>query len=197
MPTAAAVALRDLVLWGDLHTPSAEDSALYSIGLMIAGNRHGRELGIVINAAQVAAGLRDAQRLGRDEPGRGATAREFGRADGHAAPTRSIVWGKWWGTFRSVPRLLILPSVLTYALSLHTGHVWGVALIAALILAYGAAITSLGLALATWMPRMSRAWGRRSGSHMIICIGLDPLGLCHLRRRPGRRRRRGRGGQPR
>ena len=24
-------------------------------------------------------------------------------------PTRSIVWGKWWGTFRPVPRLLILP----------------------------------------------------------------------------------------
>ena len=38
---------------------------------------------------------------------------------------------------RSVPRLLILPSLLTFALSTSTGHLWGVALMAALILASG------------------------------------------------------------
>src|SRR5947209_5315356 len=90
-------------------------------------------------------------------------------------PTRSIVWGKWWGTFRSVPRLLILPSLLTFALSLYTGHLWGVALMAALILAYGAAITSLGLALATWMPRVGRAVGTTVGLYTMMCIGWIPL----------------------
>jgi hypothetical protein len=38
-------------------------------------------------------------------------------------PTRSIVWGKWWGTFRSVPALAVLPGLIagSYAL-FHHGH---------------------------------------------------------------------------
>jgi hypothetical protein len=46
---------------------------------------------------------------------------------------------------------------------------------AALILAYGAAITSLGLALATWMPRMGRAVGTTVGLYTMMCIGWIPL----------------------
>ena len=37
-------------------------------------------------------------------------------------PTRAIVWGKWWGAFRAVPPLLVLPVVLTTALSFQTGR---------------------------------------------------------------------------
>ncbi len=90
-------------------------------------------------------------------------------------PTRAIVWGKWWGAFRAVPPLLILPVVLTTALSFHTGHYWGVALMAALILAYGAAITSLGLALATWVPRMGHAAALTVGLYTFMSIAWIPL----------------------
>ena len=45
---------------------------------------------------------------------------------------------------------------------------------AALIVAYGAAITSLGLALATWMPRMGRAVGLTVGLYTSMLIGWIP-----------------------
>jgi ABC-type Na+ efflux pump permease subunit len=100
-------------------------------------------------------------------------------------PTRSIVWGKWWGTFRLVPRLLILPSLLTGAMSFYTGHFWGAALMAALVLAYGAAITSLGLALAIWIPRMGRAVGLTVGLYATMCIGWIPLSFALFGDRAG------------
>ena len=74
-----------------------------------------------------------------------------------------------------MPPLLILPVVLTTALSSHTGHYWGVALMAALILAYGAAITSLGLALATWIPRMGHAAALTVGLYTFMSIAWIPL----------------------
>jgi hypothetical protein len=90
-------------------------------------------------------------------------------------PTRAIVWGKWWGTFRTVRPLLVLPVVVTTALSFHSGRFWAVALMAALILAYSAAITSLGLALATWVPRMGRAAALTVGFYAFMTIGWIPL----------------------
>jgi ABC-type transport system involved in multi-copper enzyme maturation permease subunit len=71
--------------------------------------------------------------------------------------TRSIVWGKWWGTFRGVPLLAIGPGAVAIALARESGRWEGVALIVGLFLAYGAAVTSLGLALATWMHRLDHA----------------------------------------
>ena len=67
------------------------------------------------------------------------------------------------GRFRGVPPLTVLPVLIAAALSTHTGFALGPALIGGLILAYGAAITSLGLALATWLPRMGRAIGLTAG----------------------------------
>ena len=164
----------DLVVWGT-YVLLCGGFSLYAIGLMIDGRRSGRQLGMVVNALQVAGGL---LMLSVSAATSLAEERQRGSLDVLMAtplPTRSIVWGKWWGTFRSVPRLLILPSLLTFALSCYTGHLWGVALMAALILAYGAAITSLGLALATWMPRMGRAVGTTVGLYTTLCIGWIPL----------------------
>jgi ABC-type transport system involved in multi-copper enzyme maturation permease subunit len=90
-------------------------------------------------------------------------------------PTRAIVWGKWWGAFRGIPPLLILPVAVATALASSTGRFWGVALMAALILAYGAAITSLGLALATWIPRMGRAAALTVGLYTFMSIAWIPL----------------------
>src|SRR6516225_841428 len=90
--------------------------------------------------------------------------------------TRSIVLGKWWGAFRGVPPLTALPVLITAALVMHTGFALGPLLIGGLVVAYGAAITSLGLALATWLPRMGRAIGLTAGLYVIVLIGAIPAG---------------------
>jgi ABC-type transport system involved in multi-copper enzyme maturation permease subunit len=71
--------------------------------------------------------------------------------------TRSIVWGKWWGTFRSVPLLAIAPGAVAAALSRQSGQWEGVVMVVGLFIAYGAAVTSLGIALAIWVRRLDLA----------------------------------------
>jgi ABC-type transport system involved in multi-copper enzyme maturation permease subunit len=71
--------------------------------------------------------------------------------------TRSIVWGKWWGTFRTVPVLAIAPGAVSLALARESGRWEGVFMIVGLFIAYGAAVTSLGIALAIWVRRLDLA----------------------------------------
>ena len=86
-------------------------------------------------------------------------------------PTSSIVWGKWWGAFRVVPGLAILPCALAVCALWNDPQqvapipgwtpgwtVWlSPVLILGLTLAYGAAIVSFGLVMATWIARQDRA----------------------------------------
>jgi ABC-type transport system involved in multi-copper enzyme maturation permease subunit len=91
--------------------------------------------------------------------------------------TNRIVLAKWWGAFRVVPALALLPAIGTLCIAASdpqfarsgaaAGHeyvplgamdrVAVVALPVGLLLAQGAAITSVGLALATWVRRVGRA----------------------------------------
>ena len=140
----------------------------------------------MVNGLQVAGRAAAAQRLGRDEPGRGAAAGQPRRADGHAAADPVDRLGQVVG--RLPGRAAAADPAgrcSTIALSFHTGHLWGVALMAALILAYGAAITSLGLALATWIPRMGRAAATDRRPLYDHEHRLDPPDLHRLRGRPG------------
>ena len=75
--------------------------------------------------------------------------------------TREIVIGKWLGAFRLVPPMAILPVAVV--LGIATPAIgWRIAIMmAAFVLCAGAAITSLGLAIATWCPRLGRPWGLR------------------------------------
>jgi len=92
-----------------------------------------------------------------------------------------IAWGKWLGTYRTVFLLTILPTIgaavigyqapriastfLTAAMRARytippltaLDRVVGSALVVCEMLSYGAAITSVGLALATWISRLGRA----------------------------------------
>src|SRR5262249_41573244 len=70
--------------------------------------------------------------------------------------TKSIVRGKWWGAYRAVLPQAVLPVALVGA-SAASGNFWGMVLIAGLILAYGAAVTSVGLAMAIWVAKPGRA----------------------------------------
>jgi ABC-type transport system involved in multi-copper enzyme maturation permease subunit len=71
--------------------------------------------------------------------------------------TPAIVWGKWWGAFRTIPLLALLPALMTLGIGALEGPAWEGFVLVAYVLACGAALTSLGLALATWVPRLGRA----------------------------------------
>lgn len=159
-------------------------SLMLSVGLsinafaeMMRGNRLGREIGVMVICFHVGAGL---LLLSISAATSLAEERQRGSLDVLMATplsTPAIVWGKWWGAFRAVPPLLVLPAVMTILLSAYSGHFGGVALIAAMILSYGAAMTSLGLALATWVPRADRAAGLTVSLHTFLSLGWIPLAL--------------------
>src|SRR5207244_1079663 len=65
-------------------------------------------------------------------------------------PTRAIVGAKWRSAFRSALGVAALPLVLAGVLACQGGGWDYAALFAGLLAAYGAFLTSLGLALATW-----------------------------------------------
>jgi ABC-type transport system involved in multi-copper enzyme maturation permease subunit len=85
--------------------------------------------------------------------------------------TRAIVVGKWLGTFRLVPLLAMGPGLVIFAMATaRKAHapqlqpnpdgmtwIWGALLLIATILVHGALIASVGLAVAVWMKRQSRA----------------------------------------
>jgi ABC-type transport system involved in multi-copper enzyme maturation permease subunit len=85
--------------------------------------------------------------------------------------TREIVWGKWWGTFAMVPRLAILPIWVSAGASMVTDGGIGLILMIGLLLAYAAAITSLGLAAATWVPRLGRVITLSVMTYILIAVG--------------------------
>ena len=97
-----------------------------------------------------------------------ATAWEDERGQGGFIPllttplsSREIVRGKWWGAYRAVPGLAVLPSLIV----LYRGLFWGQPLVAlpmaaaagALMLAYGSVATGLGLLIGLREPRTGRA----------------------------------------
>jgi ABC-type transport system involved in multi-copper enzyme maturation permease subunit len=85
-------------------------------------------------------------------------------------PTRAIVWGKWRGGFRTVLRLAVLPGLLTGVLALESGRWLAPPLVVGLVLAYGAALTSLGLALAVWVPRLGRAVALSVSAYVLLAV---------------------------
>jgi ABC-type transport system involved in multi-copper enzyme maturation permease subunit len=85
--------------------------------------------------------------------------------------TRSILAGKWWGTFRQIGPVLFWPELLSFWLLLDNGGWDGFVLLIGTILGYGAVITSLGLALATWVSRLGRAVALCVTTYVVSSIG--------------------------
>jgi ABC-type transport system involved in multi-copper enzyme maturation permease subunit len=92
-------------------------------------------------------------------------------------PTSTIVWGKWWGTFAMVPRLAILPIWVSAGLAMVSGQGIPFVLMVGLILAYAAAITSFGLALATWIPSLTRVVTCSVIVYLMVSVGWPVLVL--------------------
>ncbi len=101
--------------------------------------------------------------------------------------TRTIVLGKWMGTFRWVPCLAIGPGIMALALATAgppaqvisppvpdlsiPERLFGVGLFVATLLIHGAAIASIGLLLATVIRRQSRAIGIGVILFLLVTIG--------------------------
>jgi ABC-type transport system involved in multi-copper enzyme maturation permease subunit len=101
--------------------------------------------------------------------------------------SRTIVLGKWMGTFRLVPWLALGPALVVLALatgerlaratSWNANDVWiferlyRVGLFVATILIHGAAIASIGLLAATWIRRPARAIAVSVTLFVLVSIG--------------------------
>jgi hypothetical protein len=71
--------------------------------------------------------------------------------------SRSLVLGKWWAHYRIVPWLALLPATVAAAHAAPHDRWLGVTLVIGFVLACGAAVTSLGIGLATWIARLDLA----------------------------------------
>ncbi len=96
--------------------------------------------------------------------------------------SRRIVLGKWWGAFRIVPRLAILPALLILMLGLLRPNGLPYALllvpiVVGLVLAYGAAVTSLGLLIAIHQPRQGRAVALTVACYSAVTIAYPAIVL--------------------
>jgi ABC-type transport system involved in multi-copper enzyme maturation permease subunit len=108
--------------------------------------------------------------------------------------TRSILWGKWLGTYRVVLWLAVIPGLVSVFVAClapplparlaafgPTATYWtpiglvdriaAPCLIVGEMLSYGAAITSMGLALATWIRRLGRAIAINVVIFVLITVG--------------------------
>jgi ABC-type transport system involved in multi-copper enzyme maturation permease subunit len=83
----------------------------------------------------------------------------------------AIVLGKWWAAFRMVPLMAIPAGVSALAVATQSGRYAGVALVMGLVLSYGAALSSLGLALSTWVAHSARAATLGVGAHLLVTVG--------------------------
>ncbi len=95
-----------------------------------------------------------------------------------ALSTRQIVVGKWLGTFRLVPALAILPTtVILCNDGSRSGYVATVLLTLVFVFACGAAITGLGLAMATWCSRLGRAVALTVSCYVFVTVGWMFIGM--------------------
>jgi len=87
--------------------------------------------------------------------------------------TREIVAGKWLGAFRRVPLLAVLPCMVVVCGGQHgiVKDTLGGMLLFGYVLACGAAVTSLGLATATWCSRLGRAVGLTVTAYVLTTVG--------------------------
>jgi ABC-type transport system involved in multi-copper enzyme maturation permease subunit len=84
--------------------------------------------------------------------------------------TWTIVWGKWLGMFSRVIWLSVLPTVLVLFAALGRDRVFGALVLPCLILSYGAALTSLGLYLATRIRQPGRAIAAVTTLHILMTV---------------------------
>jgi ABC-type transport system involved in multi-copper enzyme maturation permease subunit len=95
-------------------------------------------------------------------------------------PSRSILAAKWWGGFRRAPAVVVWPALVAAFPAFVHGY-WSIyAMLPVLVLAYAAAITSLGLAVATWVRRVGRAVALCVTAYVVWVVGQPVLEILLL-----------------
>ncbi len=89
--------------------------------------------------------------------------------------SRGIILGKWMAHYRVVPWMAVLPGIVAIAHAIPTGRWSGVLLLVATVLAQGAAVTSLGITLAIWVPRLDRALTLSAAIAVFFTVPWIPL----------------------
>jgi ABC-type transport system involved in multi-copper enzyme maturation permease subunit len=153
--------------------------------IVLAPNVHQGELGPLINAFQVSVGLLLVSVSS-------VTSLQEERVHGSMdvllttpLSTVQIYWGKWWGSFRLVLLLTILPTFLVSGLYVRysldeSNWFWPLVytkaryfvLMPLLICCYGAATVSIGLALAIWIKGAGRAMATSVAIYVFITVGM-------------------------
>jgi hypothetical protein len=85
--------------------------------------------------------------------------------------TREIVKGYWWGCYRPVLGLALLAAIVAGAISNGSTGALHALTVGALVLAYGAALVSLGLALAAWLPKPGQAAAMTVFIYTLMSVG--------------------------
>lgn len=86
-------------------------------------------------------------------------------------PTSQIVWGKWWGTFRGALWISLLPTIVAVLIGIKKFTLLEPLVTIALILSFGAMLTSLGLFFATVIEKQGRAIGLTVAGYGALCFG--------------------------
>jgi ABC-type transport system involved in multi-copper enzyme maturation permease subunit len=158
------------IIWG-LYAIGCFGASAIALGI---GHRRGGDLAAYVNAFQFSIGL---LLVSISSVASLFEERVNGSLDVLLAtplPTSSIVWGKWLASFRLVLVVALLPALLVCALPIPRGQsdaVGQFVLLVALMFAYGALVNSVGLALATWMPRFGVAMGLTVAAYALIAAG--------------------------
>jgi hypothetical protein len=88
--------------------------------------------------------------------------------------TRSLILSKWCACYRGVPALALLPTLVALAQAVPSRRWAGVLLVFATVLAHAAAVTSLGIALATWLPRIDRVLIVSAAASVLVTAAWVP-----------------------
>jgi ABC-type transport system involved in multi-copper enzyme maturation permease subunit len=89
--------------------------------------------------------------------------------------TRRIVLTKWWCAFRTLPRFLVLPTVVTIASAWPVGP-WAVAGWLAMYVFTAAAMwTSIGLGISIWTKRLGRAIAIATALYVLVALAWPVL----------------------
>ncbi len=89
--------------------------------------------------------------------------------------SRSIAWGKWRGTFRLTLVVLFWPILVAYAMAIRimpNARLAAFYVILPYGIAWGAFVSSLGLALACWTRRLGRALALSVSIYVALAVGV-------------------------
>lgn len=158
-------------VWG-FYALAATAATAFAVLDTVQGRRMGMEIGTILGTGCIV--MIGLMLMCLSSPTSLAEERAQGSLDVLVATplsAREIVFGKWLGTFRYVLPIALLPTVTVSVVACRSGHLEPILLIPGYVVAVGAAVTSLGLALAVWLARPGRAVATTLVVYVLVTVG--------------------------